>query len=86
MRTAARRGAGGQVLITLVGLIPPFGFVSTILWVVFGRAVSRAWKGGDPGSYESYRAGHQAARDWHNNMNANYQAYQRGREDGRRGW
>jgi hypothetical protein len=43
------------ILIGLVGLIPPLGVISFVLWTVLGRAVERQWAAGDPVSYGTFR-------------------------------
>jgi hypothetical protein len=74
------------LLIAAIGLIPPLGLASFVLWVVLGRAVERAWAVGDPASYRGYLARRAAAQASSQQTIANQQAYQKGRDEGRRGW
>ncbi len=83
-KNAHRMSKPVWLLITFVGLIPPLGLVSFVLWVVCGRGVERAWATGDPASYKGYLARREAARQA--GQETNYEAYQRGRRHGRDGW
>lgn len=66
----ARRGPKAMwVWIALICLVSPLGLLSFLLWVVFGRGVTRAWAEGDP---EGYNEANKRA-----NLNAAYQASRR---------
>lgn len=74
------------VTIAVIGLIPPLGLFSCVLWIVRGRAVERAWAAGDPLAYSGFlarRAANAAARADSYRLQ---QEYNRGRQDGQRGW
>jgi hypothetical protein len=43
------------VLIALIGLVPPLGLISSVMWIACGYAVGRAWKRGNPATYGQYQ-------------------------------
>jgi hypothetical protein len=56
------------VLIALVGLIPPLGLVSSVLWISCGYTVGRAWKRGNPATYSQYQDARAEALERHRRL------------------
>ncbi len=74
------------LLIAIVSLVPPFGLITCVMWIIFGRAVERAWATGDPAAYGGYLARKAAIRAAAEAAGSNQDAYRKGLDEGRRGW